>query len=559
MYLGITLNTENATNVEDPQDKVLKYANKTLPNVNRTMSGLSKYQGEWTYESAAHLLRRALFGPKQSEIETSITLGLDGTIAALLDLTEPIPSGPVNYLVQTDPNVPLGEIWVDAPKVIGKEAQRRNSLSAWRVGLMIHQNFSLREKMTLFWQNHFAMENTLSGDARWSYQFIELVMKSYAGNFRQMVKDVTVNPAILVYLNGNTNQAKAPNENFARELFELFTIGKGPVDGDGSYTYYTEEDIQAASKVLTGWRTSVADNAAYFQSNRHDTTSKTFSSKFDNVVIDDAQESEYQLLVEVIFQQERTSEYICEKLYRFFIYYLIDEQVMANVIKPMAQILRDNDFEIRPVLVALFSSQHFFDQINRGALIKTPLDFLIGILRQVPNDAPQDIDYNSSYRFWKLIQNAASDQQQDIGNLPNVAGWPAYYQAPLYHQSWINSVTLPLRDKVKNYYFRNNGIPAGDLKIKLNALGILNEISVPSDPNTLISEISKWLFPIAIEDAQKDYLKSILIPGLPDFEWTVEYNYYKDNPADEAAAKSIQDKLTLLLTTIFSFAEYHLS
>ena len=208
--------------------------------------------------------------------------------------------------------------------------------------------------MVLFWQNHFASEADVIGDARYYYWFHNKLRKNYLGNFKNLVKKINIDPAMLVYLSGQFNTKEAPNENYARELFELFTIGKGPLDGEDSYTYYTESDIIEASKILTGWeviKNFSGPDRQKFTSSRHDTSSKTFSSKFNNKVIHNNGEKEHEDLINMIFDQERTSEYICEKLYRWFIYYVIDGEVTDKIIKLVCKVSVHTIVLIPPLFV----------------------------------------------------------------------------------------------------------------------------------------------------------------------------------------------------------------
>ena len=146
---------------------------------------------------------------------------------------------------------------------------------------MINQDRSIREKMLLFWHNHFATETVDVGNGNLLYKHVNLMRTSALGNFKQLVRDITLDPAMLVYLNGRFNTATAPDENYGRELQELFTIGKE------SNPNYTEADVKAAAKVLTGWRVDTNLNTfpSYFTSSRHDSTNKVFSSFYNNTVI----------------------------------------------------------------------------------------------------------------------------------------------------------------------------------------------------------------------------------------------------------------------------------
>src|SRR5690606_22324046 len=219
---------------------------------------------------------------------------------------------------------------------------RRRSLNNWSLELMLQNNPHIREKMTLFWHNHFVTADI--NEPRVVYYYIDKLRKMSLGNFRQMAKDITVDNAMLEYLNGRDNTRQAPNENYARELLELFTLGKGPSLGNGDYTTYTEKDIMEMAKALTGWvevRNSLPIRSE-FRNNRHDTTTKTLSHRFNNATIENAGADEYKNLIDLIFTRDEVAEFICQKLYAWFIYNDITEEVREDVIKPLAEIFREN-------------------------------------------------------------------------------------------------------------------------------------------------------------------------------------------------------------------------
>ena len=557
----ITEENEGGPFKQSTQTPISKYANEELPQTARSRAGLSPYTGSWDFAHAAHLLRRTLFGPKAEEIEEALANGLSQTLDRLLTDEAP-PSPPLNYYFENDPEVPIGSTWINANYMQGVNGARRRSLRAWWIGLMLHQPVSLREKMTLFWMNHFVIEHAVVRDARFMYRYLELLRSNAFGNFQRLVEQVTISPAMLRYLNGNQNTRTRPNENYGRELLELFTIGKGPLIGEGNYTNYTEEDVREASRVLTGWRdrgyNSRAENyRVQYRQNQHDTGDKQFSSAFGNAVISNNNEEEYKDLISMIFAQTETARFICRKLYRWFVYYVIDEAAEANVIEPLAQILIDNNFEIKPVLRALLESEHFFDQINQGCLIKNPVDFNISTIRQIDFQMPDSDDLLGQYAAWLYISNEAEKQQMAILSPPNVAGWSAYYQEPQFYELWINSVTLPSRNQFVDAMV--NGVRRSGRTMGLDPLAFVPKVSDPFDPNVFITELAQLVFPQTITESQHSFLKNVLLPGLPDYEWSLEYGGYLANPEDKDLKNAVTARLQALLRTMFAMAEFHLS
>ena len=547
---------------QDPPETISRYANKALPTgLARTTSTLTPYAGTWGYAQAAHLLRRSLFGPTRPEILAAAASNLTAVLNGLLTAPATAPDPPVNVSA-TDTSVPIGQTWTAQVFDQNFEGVRRASLRDWWLGQLLGQGTTLVEKMTLFWHNHFVVELGNINDARMGYEYCRLLRQHALGNFKQLAKDVTVTPAMLRYLNGNQSVTGAPNENYGRELLELFTVGKGPLIGTGNYTNYTEADVQAAAKVLTGWRDqATVPVGSYFTASRHDTTTKVFSSAFGNASITASGNTEYQALINLIFQQVETARFIVRKLYRWFVYYLIDTQVETDIIRPLATILITNNFDMVPVLRALFSSEHFFDTLNVGCLIKSPLDFTVGLCRQMqvvfPTAATNQV---VQYGMWDYLYGLAYLQQQTLGDPPNVAGWAAYYQTPQYHELWINAVTLPRRNQVTDLFI-GSGYTRSGIKIVIDVLALTQSFpaATASDCNLLIDEYVKLMVPIALTTNQIAFLKAALLPGLPDFEWTVEWQQYLAAPTNTAKKAAVTTKLQAMLRALMGLAEYHLS
>lgn len=533
-----------------------------VTSIFQVTSGLEPYAGPWAYEQAAHLLRRAMFGPTYAQIKAARDQGLNATIAQLFqDL--PLPAPPVNYYFTEDPNVPVGSTWIDAPysTTVNLAQYRGRSLRGWTLGQVLQEGISVREKMVLFWLNHFGEGNV--NDPKFNYRHSNLLRTHAWGNFKQLIKDITISPAMLRFLNGNQNTAVAPNENYARELLELFTIGKGPQVGPGDYTNYTEDDVLQMAKVLTGWRdrgfntnTPATPVESYYTNNRHDTGQKQLSHRFGNAVINNMGNLEYAHLIDLIFQQDEVARFISRKLYRWFIYYVITEDAETNVIEPMAQLLIANNYELKPALEALLGSAHFYDMLNVGPMIKNPLDFVAGAIKQFQVAMPPTEE--ARYNTWWRASTLLTPMEMDVYNLPSVAGWKAYYQEPLYYRSWITASTLPPRMNYTNAIV-SPGILFNGFRVIINPLAFVATLETPTEVNSMIDEMVKILFPQPITDGQKVALKEVLLPGLPDYEWSLEYGDYLSNPNDVQLANAVASKLRSLIQTMMSMSEYYLS
>ena len=506
-----------------------------------------------------HLLRRVLFGVKQSELDTFKAMSLDNTVDALLNISTTQPLPPVNaYNTGTsiDPDVPAGQTWVNAPISPNYSFQRRRSVKGWWTSLML-EDATIREKMVLFWHDHFATEGETIQVEQLFYKNNVLLRKNCLGNFKTFVKEMTIDPGMLRYLNGYLNTKKAPDENYARELQELFTIGKG------KDSKYTEDDVKAAAKVLSGWRINNSTLSSFFDPNSHDSSDKQFSAFYNNTLITGKTgangSNETDGLIAMIFQQNEVAKFICRKLYRWFVYYDIDASVETNVIVPLATIFRDNNYEIKPVLQTLLKSEHFFDALSMGCQIKSPVDFTVGFCRQFELVFPQASDYMNAYNHWGYMQSVAAIAQQDIGDPPNVAGWPAYYQAPQFYEIWINSDTLPKRMGLATL-MTTNGYNRGGYKLILDVLAFTEKIPNASDPNKLIDNLLLLLLPATVSSSVKVILKLGLLDGqASDYYWTDAWNAYKANNNDLTNKNYCTNQLKLVIAYILNLAEFQLN
>jgi uncharacterized protein (DUF1800 family) len=522
---------------------------------------LTPYSGAWTKAEAAHLLRRTNFGPTNQQILDAVSSGMNNTVTALLQI--PSINPPLTY----DPNeivASYGSTWVnsvypsDSAQNQATEGARQKSLGAWMMKRINVESLSIAEKMCFFWQNHFGV--SAASDARATYNYAMLVRQHALGNFKQLVKDLTIDPAMLLFLNGATNTLYSPNENYARELLELFTIGKGPQIGIGDYTHYTEADVAAGAKILTGFLVdglrsdTLTTPVSNFTPILHDSSTKQLSVHFGNATINNNGANEYADYIDVIFSQPHVATHICTKLYRYFVNYDITNDVQTNVISEMAQTMISNNYEVLPVLDQLFKSEHFYDVSLRGTLIRNPLEFLFGIFnatQTVPN-----FDLTTDSEMYLTMYWLAETMGLAYATPPSVAGWTAYYQAPAFSKLWINSTHIKTRFDVSAGITVYTGIPVGSNSIKVNALGFLDALSMPSDAPTVIDDMCDVFCPKPVGSAQKQSLKLILTNGLPDFEWTIQYSEYQSNIGNTTYSDPVKQRVEFVLSSLFRMPEF---
>jgi uncharacterized protein (DUF1800 family) len=537
-----------------------KRKGQDFSHTERTQSGLNPYSGPWTIAEVKHLLRRGMFGATKADVDYFVSAGMANSIAELLTPAA-VPSPPLyTYTAEyNDPNVPFGQTWVNAPFDPMATGVRMKSLKAWWTGLTLNQPRSIHEKMTLFWSTHFTTETSAIGIPQFGYRTNVLYRQYALGNFKTMTKQITIDPGMLIYLNGYLNTNTSPDENYGRELQELFTVGK---DVNGM-PYYTESDVQEAARILTGHSIDQISLSYTFVPFRHDPFNKTFSSYYNNTTIigrtGSAGATELDDLLDMIFSKDEVALAICRRLYRFFVYYEIDAAAEANVIQPLAAIFRSNNYEILPVLSALFSSEHFFDTLNRGCLIKAPLDLLISFCRDYGVAFPTSSNLAGQYHMWFYMSQFGALLTQNIGDPPNVAGWPAYYQEPQFHELWINSTTLPYRNMFTDAMVYN-GITYMSQNIKADVVGYTETLSNPIDPNDLIQEVLDRHYSEDVSQAVKDYLKSILLNGQStDSYWSIAWDDYVTNPTNMTYYNIVLVRLQSMYKYLMNLSEYQLS
>jgi uncharacterized protein (DUF1800 family) len=515
------------------------------------MSLLSVYASPLDTRRAAHLLRRATFGASPERIREFTGLTAEAAAQRLL-ADQPAPPPPLDPTTrQTFVNLAFSNT---------EQGRWQNYVKGWWMARMQQADSAAIEKMTAFWQNHFVVSFSVVNDARFVYRYLALLRQHALGNFRTLLIEVTKDPAMLRYLNGNSNTAGRVNENYARELQELFSIGRGN---------YTEADVRAAARVLTGWRDLYyrneqrADIAVEFRPAQHDTTNKTFSASYQNTVIrgrtgPNAGNEELADLIDMILRQPEAARFICRKLYRWFVNHDITPAIEMGFIEPLAQVFRQSGYEIKPVLAALFASTHFYDESVRGAVIKSPFDLTLGTLQffgvSMPDMAQQPAAF---YEYTDHLRRRNREQQQDVLDQPTVFGYPAYYETD-YYKVWINATTLSMRgyfgDTLVNGTFR-----AGGRAITFNSLEFVKRLPAPSDAVKLVDDICATLMAVDLTRQQKNFLiDQVLIPGLPRYEWTYEWQGHTSDPNNAAKRMSLKMKLDNLFRFLFRMAEYQM-
>ena len=552
---------------------------------------LTPYTGPFNRPELTHLLRRSLFGCTNADLAQFNGQSLDQVIDALLNFTNDTQPPLKTYwdLVggnpdpnAIDPQVAFAATWVDTVRYGNNDVEvteltsaRVQSFMWWRSGLLVEQDRNLREKLTLFWNNHMPTQAFQVFNPRLSYEYDQLLRTQCLGNFRQLIHDVSTSGAMLIYLNGYLNTVNAPDENYGRELMELFTLGEG--------SGYTESDVQAAARVLTGWTVRETDALgdpvlpySIFRSTQHDTTNKQFSAFFNNTLITGetgtaAGENELNAMLDMICGNDAVSLFMARNLYRFFVHGEIDAQTETDVIEPLAQLFRDNAAapdQMKTVIRALLTSDHFFGAQIRACMVMPPVDLVIGTVRKLHFTLPTPVQLEAQYSVWRDIYYLTSYAGQELLNPPNVAGFPAYYQEPSFDNIWMDTATYPAR---KNCMLGilYGGFATGDatdiyqpesqdLAFMPDLLAVVAEFTDPSDPNDLVTDAVELFFAVPVSNGVKAQLKTnyLLLGQLNDVYWSDAYELYVADPnTTDMTAQLVPSLLLWMFSDMFGAAE----
>lgn len=382
------------------------------------------------YDHARHLLTRAGFGPRTPEIEAFAALTPRAAARRLLSgvrttATRPLPAwtSEVPLLIANRRQMMMAAN-KRARRQMRRKLQQKGGargveLKGWWLQEMIATPSPLTEKLTLFWHNHFTSSLRKVKSPVLLARQNALLRQHAAGNFRTLLHAVAKDPAMIAYLDGRNSRVGDANENFARELLELFTLGEG---------HYTERDIKEAARAFTGWHIHQQTGAYRFVMHQHDWGEKTFMGKTGTLKGED--------VLNVVLEQPRVATYLVEKLWRTF----ASPTPPAAEVARLAAILRASKYELKPVLQAMFEGAAFYAPGVLGAQIKSPVELIIGTVRT----------FGVTITDPKLLMLATRRLGQDVFDPPNVKGWPG-------GQEWITSTTLLARQQILTRLFRDPG------------------------------------------------------------------------------------------------------
>lgn len=386
-------------------------------------------QSAWGPNEAVHLLGRLQFGVRADEVDRALADGLDATLDRLL-----APQAETATFVEAEHSLRHTAL------ATGEIAD----LKAWWLYRMQSSANPLIEKLTLHWHNHFATSNAKVNSVPMMLAQNDLFRQHAAGSFRGLLHAVARDPAMLVWLDGNANRKRHPNENFAREVMELFSLGIGN---------YTEKDIQEAARAFSGWH--LRDKAFWFNASQHDTTHKTIFGQTGNY--DGA------AVIDLCLEQPACPKFLATKLLRMFVTLQPNDQLVAHV----AALYRKHNLSTGPVLKAVCRSAEFFAAEHRRAIIKSPLDFVLGVLRPLAEQVR-----------WPAVVETLARLGQDVFEPPSVKGWDGGRQ-------WIHSTAWIQRWNFVTAVVHTNDVAtlrAGDVTAAVDPLPLWEQLFLGGQP-----------------------------------------------------------------------------
>lgn len=480
----------------------------------------------WDYGKARHLLFRAGFGGPASAVAKLEAQGLEKAVSSLLDVrampafelaaevkwAEPLKPGDFAKL-SSDERMKL------FIKRMLEDRMANEQVKEWWLKRMIESPRQLEEKMTLFWHGHFATEHRTVRNAQSMLIQNQLFREHATGNYGKLLHAIIRDPAMLRYLDNDRNIKGKPNENLAREIMELFSMG----EGQG----YTEKDVKEAARALTGYTFDRATLKPRFAAFNHDRGSKTIFGKTGTFNGDE--------FVDLILAQPATPRFLARKLFVFFVH----DQPSAQTIDQLAQLIRTHNYELTPVLKTLFLSEEFYSAKTLGTQIKSPVQLVVGTLRTL-EQRPARLAF---------VAQGLRGMGQDLLNPPNVKGWDG-------GQAWINTNTLFLRENFASGVVsggpRPGGFqPKGERKLPFAFGGSpLDVVSLMPDkkgqsPEEVVNFWAKTLFALPLTETRRAELIGFLGPLPPAADWA--------NRRTE-----INTKLRGLLSLMMSMTEYQL-
>lgn len=518
---------------------------------------------------ASHLLRRTTYNYSKQRIDEFALKTPAEALTILMGAYTPWRSKP------WVPALSGPYIDVSGPGTVEPNRGKNAPVTGWTVGWWLEEgrrDLTMNHKMMTFLYQNF-MVHARFARAQCFYDYIKYLQYYALGNYKELAKKVSLSSTMLMYLNGNGSKKINPNENYAREYFELFTIGKGAQLSSTDFTTYTEYDVKQAAKIFTGWMRDYGRNnfdsdtniaRGRYRKKHHNDTDKTFSAAFNNTVISGGKEKtdalqEINDLTEMIFTQDATAKNIVRKLYRFFVKAEITADTELNFITPLATKLKADNYDMAETIELILSSEHFYDEDDAlstdevvGAMIKSPKELTDTIINFF------NVNITNDYKFYRrvVIRQWNAKTHMKMGYPNGVSGFNGYFLDPLYDKHWYTLDTARPRLKIAESFLdgknrlSNNGrgrLFADKIDIMAYVTDTLN-VADPTDASKIVDDFVDYLLPEEPSADRKSYfLNEALLQGLAPISWTFEWQNYLTTGDDTEVKEGLYNLLDAIL------------
>ena len=577
-------------------EKLLNQKENTRKRV--STYSLDPYDSDLSYREKCHLLRRSLVGVSKRHLDDLEELNFDQIFEKIFS-SETLEEPTNNYYYERS-NEEWNTIYgrddvLPGETFVNNASTQRNENDEWENGDWVrrqciqkhmfmniyNQDTSIHWKIFLFLHNLVPTDGGQGADNKGLWSYYKLIFDSCFTSYKEFVFNITVNPSMLIYLNLASSNKDTPDENYAREVQELFTVGKRP------FSMFTEDDVSEAARLLVGysvrWESVHENREITYNIDRwnHDTGDKQFSSFYGNRKIQgrdtpDGMIEELREFVDMLFYPEQTKLYISRRLYQFFVNPVVTEEIEQNIIVPLSEVFENSNYSLTDTLKVLLKSKHFFDESNFYSIIKSPFDYVFGIFKEldilngVIRNYEQEQENNGSFSIPDRLSNpdtlkfyilnsfdwTLNNQAMSLGQPPSVSGWPPFYQKPVYDLFWINSVTLKNKIDTVETACKWGLWMEDSYHMTCDKMDYLFTYDNHEDVDDLLEEMSERLLSGDISEQDKERIISSSFNGANKMHWTELVRDFKNGNDD--AKWEIQGIFENIMFQVFSLGEYNL-
>lgn len=582
--------------------KAILDSRRLTKEINKT---LAPYTGEFGDAQKKHLLKRTMVGYASRHLKDLEGMTMDEAVDMIMtfhEMGEPVN----NYYHDFSPeaykekygsdDVGPGEPFISKPYPQWENGavdeasggERSRAIFAWVYQSMYEQPTSICWKFFIFLHNLTPVIS--SGAHKIMYAYLRLIYEGPFRSYRDFIYDLTLDPSMLEYLNLQLSNKETPDENYAREVQELFTVGKRP------FSRYTEGDVQAAAKLLVGWKYDWEKTRSSegwephikFEPWNHDTSDKQFSEFYGNRLIpgreNEAGAEELNDFLDMIFETEEVAIYLSRRLFQFFVYPVLSDHIETQIIRPLAEVMRSNGYNLAETLKVLLKSEYFYAEELRNSIIKPPLDFTLSLYKELDimngnlwtHSQQEQRDYNSmfsedvsyfdnklfdtDFRNFKIFEGLEwqlSQQGMRIYDPPSVSGWPAFYQEPVYDLFWLNSVTIKAKKRLTESTSWVGIWLENHVHLQMNLISFLDSFNEPEAIDSFLAELSDRFLGGPIPEKAKTRIKNTVFGDHFNEEyWNEAVSNFKSSP-DRENFNSLYWRITDFLRLIFQLNEIH--